>query len=187
MKLLRKLFHEIDTDGSGCLSLDELVDTLQSDEIQSVMAMLDLEVSDAVSFFELLDVDGSGSVEIDAFVMGCLRYMGKAKPVDIETLTQENRRMMDRFNLQAARVEEGLEMFSQNMRILISRAENEPPNGQLLGVEHRIKQTLDRDVKKIQTSMRELHVVVQQSLREHGTSNQAKSTSWWCTDVGGHE
>ena len=50
MRVLRSLFHEMDRDGSGCINIDELVIMLQSDEIHSVMAMLDLEVSDAASF-----------------------------------------------------------------------------------------------------------------------------------------
>jgi len=181
MRVLRSLFHEMDKDRSGCLNLDELANMLQSDEIHSVMTMLDLEVSDAVSFFKLLDVDDSGRVEIDEFVMGCLRYMGKAKPVDIETLTQENRRMMDRYNRQTARIEDGLSMLSQLVRFLVSRDRTDPSNEQLLGLERRIKQTLDSDSKLLQMAMRELQVVVN-NLGQHQTIKKPKNTPWCFAD-----
>merc|ERR1711972_468020 len=44
---------------------------------------LDLDVSQAKDFFEMLDTDGSNFVGIDEFVEGCLRLKGGARSVDV--------------------------------------------------------------------------------------------------------
>lgn len=45
--------------------------------------MLGLDVDDAWSFFKLLDLDDGGDVEIEEFLMGCLRLRGTARAIDI--------------------------------------------------------------------------------------------------------
>ena len=40
---------------------------------------LGLDVDDAWGFFKLLDSDGGGSVEIEEFFLGCLRFRGQAR------------------------------------------------------------------------------------------------------------
>lgn len=47
------------------------------------------EVWDPWSFFKLLDIDGGGSVEIEEFFMGCLRFSGQARAMDVGKIIQE--------------------------------------------------------------------------------------------------
>lgn len=41
------------------------------------------DVWDAWSFFKMLDLDESGAVDMEEFLMGCLRVRGAAKAIDI--------------------------------------------------------------------------------------------------------
>merc|ERR1712122_86590 len=51
-------------------------------------------ISEAPAFFKILDVDQSGDVEIDEFVMGCLHLKGRTKMMDMEVAIQDIRRMV---------------------------------------------------------------------------------------------
>ena len=48
-----------------------------------------MEVWDAWSFFKLLDLDSGGAVEIEEFLMGCLRLRGSARAIDIAKLIHD--------------------------------------------------------------------------------------------------
>mmetsp|Transcript_44515 Transcript_44515/g.79978 ORF Transcript_44515/g.79978 Transcript_44515/m.79978 type:complete len:671 (+) Transcript_44515:99-2111(+) len=98
MKELRKLFLEIDSDRNGVISLEEFEDFAANDEVQAYFSVLELDVTKATQVFRLLDIDRSNQIEIDEFVVGCMRLKGLAKGVDMESLMLENKRMMTRWN-----------------------------------------------------------------------------------------
>ena len=88
------LFREIDCDQTGKITLEELKDIMNRKDVNAIFATVGLEVSNATSFFKLLDVDDSNSLEVDEFVVGCLKIRGMAKAVDLQTLMYENKRMI---------------------------------------------------------------------------------------------
>ena len=59
----------------------------------STFNLFELDVRDAISFFYLLDADHSGGVDVEEFVMGCLRVRGQANMIDLEISVQEIKRM----------------------------------------------------------------------------------------------
>lgn len=87
---LKSLFHRLDPDGLGYLQKAELVCVLQHHDVQATLSSLGLQVHDVESLFALLDIDKDGIVEIDEFVMGCLRVRGSAREVDLEIFMQEH-------------------------------------------------------------------------------------------------
>jgi len=128
---LRELFLEADADDTGYLTQQELKTYLEDDRVQAYLKGLDLEVSEALELFHLLDTDGNGTVDIDEFSLGAMRLKGGAKNVDIATLMFENKRMiatigcvmkqlhekldqMKHDNLQQVKLNEAL--FPQRMR-----------------------------------------------------------------------
>jgi len=94
IKKLRHLFDRFDTNGNSTLTLAEFEFHLRDPEVQLILRMLGLEISEAPAFFKILDVDKSGDVEIDEFVMGCLHLKGKSKMMDMEVTIQDIRRMV---------------------------------------------------------------------------------------------
>merc|ERR1719284_2065692 len=94
VKKLRQLFDRFDTNEKSVLTLGDFESHIRDPEVQVILGMLGLDISEAPAFFKLLDVDKSGEVEIDEFVMGCLNLKGKTKMMDMEVAVQDTRRMV---------------------------------------------------------------------------------------------
>jgi len=105
---LHELFHQIDTKSHGAITLDDFTEQMEREEVRMLFAMLGLDVSDAVSFFELLDVDGSIDLEIDEFVMGCMRFRGNPSNVNLECSVLEAKQLLVKSLTRQNRMEEGL-------------------------------------------------------------------------------
>lgn len=101
LKMLRMLFREMDSTGTGRLGREDFDASCQSAEVQSLFSFFKFDIVDAGSFFTLLDVDGDGYVDIEEFIVGCLRMYGKSNAIDMEINVHETRAI-------ASRVEDGL-------------------------------------------------------------------------------
>lgn len=80
MESLKKMFLELDEDGSGELSLEELLEAPESaqDQLKEIAGSGDLE-----ELFHLLDYDGGGTVGVEEFCEGVLKA-SSAPPGAIE-------------------------------------------------------------------------------------------------------
>jgi len=87
----RELFNHLDSDHSGSLTLAELETNLKDEVFQAYFSSMDIDVHDAWTLFSLLDNDNTDDIDIDEFVMGCLRLKGVAKAVDIIKVHFETR------------------------------------------------------------------------------------------------
>ncbi|CAJ1457537.1 unnamed protein product [Effrenium voratum] len=85
---LRNLFSEIG-DATGIITFAEFERKINSPAVQAYFEVLGLDVSDAWSFFKLLDLDDGGDVEIEEFLMGCLRLRGTARAIDVGQLIHD--------------------------------------------------------------------------------------------------
>lgn len=93
LKQIQNLFTEVDTDGSGTVSWEELKTNLLDERVLTYFSLLQIDIAEAKGLFQLLDVDASGSVGIDEFVMGCMRLKGAARSIDLAHMLYENKRM----------------------------------------------------------------------------------------------
>jgi len=91
---LQRLFEEFDTDSCGSITLPEFERAMDHESMQSIFTSLNLRVDDAVGVFNILDVDGSGDLEIDEFVIGVMNKMGDARKLDIDILMAENKQLL---------------------------------------------------------------------------------------------
>jgi len=94
--LARKLFKQLDADGSGKLSLDELQSAMDNEQVQEYFRTIDVETAEANFLFEMLDSNKSGSIDFDEFLNGCLRLQNPAKALDLLLMTKETRGAFDR-------------------------------------------------------------------------------------------
>lgn len=108
VKQLRQLFKEIDTDGSGTVTIVELEQHLQDERVKAYFESMELEASDAWAFFKLVDEDMGNTVDVDEFVEGCMRLRGAAKQIDVHLLSTEQRRFQTRYESGMQRLEESL-------------------------------------------------------------------------------
>ncbi|CAE7315625.1 CACNA1B [Symbiodinium pilosum] len=77
---LQKLFSRIDKDGSGQLSLDELIQGARRDPVfQSRLRVMDIDENDLQQLFSMIDVDGSGTIEVAEFIGPLSRWVHDSK------------------------------------------------------------------------------------------------------------
>lgn len=79
-KSLAKLFQRIDLDGSGQLTLEELIEGAQRDaDFQSRLRVMDIDESDLQMLFEMIDADQSGTIEAAEFIGPLSRWAHDSK------------------------------------------------------------------------------------------------------------
>merc|ERR1712048_1366134 len=121
---LKTVLRSIDKDGSGSISKKELLEHLSSPEFFGYLKTLDVTVSDAQGVFKLLDVNGTGEVNIDEFVLSLMRFQGSARAVDVATLLYEGKRNEARWNAYMDYIEEQFDVVKKRLRIDSSRVGN---------------------------------------------------------------
>mmetsp|Transcript_68482 Transcript_68482/g.125782 ORF Transcript_68482/g.125782 Transcript_68482/m.125782 type:complete len:228 (+) Transcript_68482:54-737(+) len=110
---IRRLFKDMDIDNSGDITIREFEKHLNEDSMQAYFASLDLDTSDAWTLFKLLDTDEGNAIDVDEFIMGCLRLKGNAKSIDIAKMSCENKFMMKKMGTFMKFVELELESLTE--------------------------------------------------------------------------
>jgi voltage-gated sodium channel len=80
---LRDIFEGADEDGSGTLTLGEVMKAISKPEIYNKLKMIEFPVEDPKQIFMLLDYDNTGELSVDEFIAGCIRMKGTAKSKDL--------------------------------------------------------------------------------------------------------
>lgn len=89
LEKIKTLFSHMAYDEEGGITFSMFEEKINSAEVKEYFATLGLDVWDAWSFFKLLDADAGGSVEIEEFLMGCLRLRGQATAIDVGKILQD--------------------------------------------------------------------------------------------------
>jgi len=89
LQKIRALFSQLGNQQSGTITFGQFEAKINSADVREYFETLGLDVEDAWSFFKLLDQDGGGSVEVEEFLRGCLRFRGTAKAIDIGQLLHD--------------------------------------------------------------------------------------------------
>ncbi|CAE7443166.1 unnamed protein product [Symbiodinium natans] len=91
LKSLRKLFVQVGLSTADVITFDAFEEKLDTPPVREYFESVGLDVRDAWTFFRLLDQDGSGVVDVEEFFMGCLRFRGPARSLDVGRLIQDQR------------------------------------------------------------------------------------------------
>ncbi|CAJ1331610.1 unnamed protein product [Effrenium voratum] len=86
---IRRLFHTIGDKDAGVITFKVLEEKLLQPNVRAYFEVLGLDVWDVWSFYKLLDNDRRGDVEIEQFLMGCLRLRGSARAIDVGKLIHD--------------------------------------------------------------------------------------------------
>ncbi|CAK8991513.1 Calcium-dependent protein kinase 1, partial [Durusdinium trenchii] len=79
-KSLAKLFKRIDKDGSGQLTLEELIEGAERDaDFQSRLRVMDIDEKDLQMLFDMIDTDKSGTIEAAEFIGPLSRWAHDSK------------------------------------------------------------------------------------------------------------
>eukprot|EP00929_Paragymnodinium_shiwhaense_P048399 TRINITY_DN24471_c0_g6_i1.p1 TRINITY_DN24471_c0_g6~~TRINITY_DN24471_c0_g6_i1.p1 ORF type:complete len:1006 (-),score=240.17 TRINITY_DN24471_c0_g6_i1:384-3401(-) len=93
MSLAQNLFRGQD----GALSSDLLVSwedfeaQLENPTMKDFFKIIEIDIAEAENVFQLLDVEGVGTIALDQFLTGVLGLRGPSKAIDLCLLAQENR------------------------------------------------------------------------------------------------
>jgi len=85
IKSFEALYRRLE-EGSGGVTIDQLEKHLADEEMQAFMQSLDIDASDINQFFASLSSDTSGSIDLDTFVVGCMKLKGSARSMDLMCL-----------------------------------------------------------------------------------------------------
>jgi len=88
---LKEVFKEIDADDSGDITWGEFDIYLREEKCKLYLNSLNISTEDAWSLFRILDVNMTGTLDIDDFVDGCLNLKGPAKAMHFVKLERETK------------------------------------------------------------------------------------------------
>lgn len=86
VETMQRVFEELDTNGSGTLSLEEFEKQMDDENVLTFLSTLELDIDQVRTLLTLLDLDQNGEVDIEEFITGCLRLKGGAKSLDMAIL-----------------------------------------------------------------------------------------------------
>jgi len=110
---LQAFYDEIDDEGTGEISYQKFCEHVTSPTIQAFAESLEIDVTDAKQFFCILSDQGRRCVDIETFVVGCIKLKGMAKSMDMMDLLYSHRKAV-------ARAVE----FENNCKAKLDRIEN---------------------------------------------------------------
>lgn len=88
---LQSFFNEIDLDRDGFISYQEFIANGNRRLFQAFAATLDVEITDVNQCFRFLAGGGENLVDIESFVVGCIKMKGMARSMDLLSLAQSHR------------------------------------------------------------------------------------------------
>eukprot|EP00930_Biecheleria_cincta_P035819 TRINITY_DN24615_c0_g1_i1.p1 TRINITY_DN24615_c0_g1~~TRINITY_DN24615_c0_g1_i1.p1 ORF type:complete len:622 (-),score=112.15 TRINITY_DN24615_c0_g1_i1:185-2020(-) len=94
IETLKQLFQSWDESGDGKCSIVEFETHLHDHETEVLLRTLEIEARDALALFELLDKDGTGEVDLEEFITGCITLRGGAKAVHMEKISNMNGKLV---------------------------------------------------------------------------------------------
>merc|ERR1712176_1250046 len=108
VKHMKEIFRQIDSNGSGEISANEMEFFLTQPDLKSYFDALDINAENARMLFRLMDVSNSGKINVEEFCDGCLRLQGEAKSVDVHTMIFQVKRFLAKWSEFTGYVEDRL-------------------------------------------------------------------------------
>jgi len=90
VQVLRNVFREIDEKSNKSISMEDLQEAMLAHKLSSFFESMGIATQDVMTLFQIIDSDGSGSIDVDEFVTGCMRLHGPAKSLDVAKMGFEN-------------------------------------------------------------------------------------------------
>lgn len=86
LERVRFIFDELDKDADGSITFEELMQAVKDHRVVDYFNAYTLDITDVQVLFVLLDHDQKGVIDIDEFLLGCIRLKGEAKCLDMARL-----------------------------------------------------------------------------------------------------
>merc|ERR550525_1930349 len=96
VKKLQVFFTSMDENADGQISLDEFNRHVDHPEVIAFANALEIDALDAKLFFQVLSNNGKRSIDLETFVVGCIKLKGAAKSMDLLNLFYSHRQAVER-------------------------------------------------------------------------------------------
>merc|ERR1712137_878773 len=85
---INALLMETDEDFNGVITKQEFEHEVQKENkhLRKFFESIDLDISESEILWNLLDIDGSGTIPSDSFMVGCLSLTGNARALELKQL-----------------------------------------------------------------------------------------------------
>jgi len=103
---LQAWFQELSPDAFGRVTFKQSALSFKDPETVAFAATLDIDVKDLKQFFYILSRNGSRSVDLETFVVGCIRLRGTAKSMDVMESVLLQKEAMEKADVRHQRLEE---------------------------------------------------------------------------------
>jgi voltage-gated sodium channel len=108
VKKVRQVFKHADSDSSGAITLNEFWVEFETDAMQELFALIEINPTVAYGLFDLLDTDHNGSLTSLEFVAGAINLQSPATNLELMLMRKENKTLYDEFTASLGRVEMAL-------------------------------------------------------------------------------
>eukprot|EP00931_Biecheleriopsis_adriatica_P110681 TRINITY_DN8497_c0_g1_i2.p1 TRINITY_DN8497_c0_g1~~TRINITY_DN8497_c0_g1_i2.p1 ORF type:complete len:621 (-),score=90.39 TRINITY_DN8497_c0_g1_i2:66-1895(-) len=88
---IKKIFTNIDLNGSALISLQEFENALEEPEMSALLESMNIPTSDAWMLFRMIDFNQDGAIDLDEFVDGCMHLRGNARAIQLAKISMENK------------------------------------------------------------------------------------------------
>lgn len=85
-ELVSKIWSKMDADGHGQITITEFERMFQDESMKAFFSAIEINAVDAWTLFDVLDVDGDHTINIDEFMERCMQLHGPARSVDLYAL-----------------------------------------------------------------------------------------------------
>lgn len=138
--IVKAFFEEIDEDGSGDVTLDEFRRHVGNPKLRIFAESLDIPVEDAEQFFRVLSNNGTVTVDIDTFVVGCIKLRGYSKSVDLFGMYQ----MLRSVHRKIGELQQQVGDFERELEHVGSKVERQESEMKLAVLHHDLAAESDR-------------------------------------------
>merc|ERR1719220_750885 len=95
IKRLQVFFTDMDENSDGLISLDEFVRHVDHPEVIAFANALEIDALDAKLFFQVLSDNGKRNIDLETFVVGCIKLKGAAKSMDLLNFYYSHRQAVE--------------------------------------------------------------------------------------------
>lgn len=122
IKLIKRLFASLDADGRGNITRDDFIVGLENPQMIAFLNRIGIDEIDAIDFFDFMSPkSGQEGIDIDKFVVGCMKLKGNARSMDLQGLIHKHDLYASRLVESAKRCESALRAMQKQCSISTNR------------------------------------------------------------------
>merc|ERR1712060_326211 len=103
---LKEWFNSIDENGDGMITYDQFARSANDPDVLAFAESLEIELFDLKQFFNVLSANNKRPVNLENFVIGCIKLKGMAKSMDLMDLMYAQKQATEEQRRQAQHLEQ---------------------------------------------------------------------------------